>query len=133
MSWIPSDKSEASYDANGNTSQLITYSRNESNTQWLNTMKILYYYSEHTTTAIDEIKSSKVLFYPNPVSENLYFIASGKYDHLTFELFDMQGRIVLAKEINRDGVISLAGLSKGLYYYCLIVNNQRQYGKLIKE
>jgi hypothetical protein len=111
----------------------VGYSWDEGSGQWVTDGNGTYYYSAQNSNAVPDISTKELNVYPNPVSEKLSFIIPEKYSPITFELFDLQGRKVMTKEIASGENVSMASLKKGMYFYNLITNNQKLSGKLIKE
>ncbi len=106
----------------------------EGSGEWILYLKGDYYYSEHNVSSVDEtgIDISKV--YPNPCSEYLTFSFSGNYLQITFELFDLQGRKLMTREIKANETISLEGLENGLYVFELSTpDGNKQSGRLVKQ
>ena len=94
---------------------------------WFNSLKV------ECPLSIPSIKiQSKINLYPNPFSEHITYSIPGNQGQIIFELFDMQGRKVVSKEIRSDEKVNMTGLKKGVYFYYLIFNGKKLNGKLIK-
>jgi hypothetical protein len=70
---------------------------------------------------------------PNPFSDYITINKPNSYDRISFELFDIQGRKIMTKEVGNNENINMEGLIKGLYFYKLNIDGKKQNGKLIKE
>ena len=71
--------------------------------------------------------------FPNPASEHLTFSIATNNNKAMFELFDLQGRKIISKEVNNNEKISLKNMDSGMYLYHLNVDGNKQTGKLVKE
>jgi hypothetical protein len=125
-------KHEYSYNEYGNKISAAFYWSVEG--RWDNfTFKKKYYYSDIETTGIKQSKSPVVRVYPNPVSEYLNFELPATFTKAVFELFDLQGRKLITKEISNSERISLESLISGIYVYTIDVDGHNQSGKLVKK
>ncbi len=92
-----------------------------------------YYYSELNTTLVSSLELKLAEIYPNPASEQINFRFTGIDNQAKFELFDLLGRKVISENILNGGKLEIRLLNKGVYFYNIITNENRQSGKLIKE
>lgn len=70
--------------------------------------------------------------WPNPATDFATIECSGLYGEQHCRLFDQKGRVVRnARWTGRQGVLQLAGLPTGVYYYEIAGKNIRQAGKLL--
>tara|TARA_Y100000385_G_scaffold10186_1_gene10632 strand:+ start:151601 stop:151930 length:330 start_codon:yes stop_codon:yes gene_type:complete len=94
-----------------------------------------YFYSDENPAASieDDVERKTAKVYPNPLSETLHIETPGEYQQITFELFDMQGRQVMLKEVNSTESIETTNLKAGMYFYILTLDGKKQSGKLIKN
>ena len=75
-------------------------------------------------TSIDEITGGplQVLVYPNP-AKSIIHIATGFYDNLDFQLYDLQGKNLIHKRLNGSNhTISVEQLPPGMYLYTIMRN-----------
>ncbi len=100
--------------------------------KWGNPEKGTLYYSDQIATSLKDIGEISVSLYPNPVSEDLSLRHDG-VNKITFTLFNLQGHVIMTREIDNNGKINLDGLREGIYIYSLIIDGKRQNGKLIKK
>jgi hypothetical protein len=71
------------------------------------------------------------LVYPNPFRETIRF--SGSDQLVKFTLFDLQGRLVVEKQLLGAVEINSIDLPAGMYVYQIDGMNSRQVGKLVQE
>jgi hypothetical protein len=67
-----------------------------------------------TIVGMEELEGQQVSVYPNPASEYVMVLSSGKG---LIEIFDMTGKLQLSKNITETNqYVNISGLSKGVYY-----------------
>ncbi|NDP21281.1 MAG: T9SS type A sorting domain-containing protein [Paludibacter sp.] len=71
-------------------------------------------YITNPFTAIDPLPAKKIKVYPNPASDKVT-IETGSTDIMPVSIFDLNGRVLLQKEVSGNVCISLNQLSKGIY------------------
>jgi len=81
---------------------LILYVWHETSSDWLTDGRITSYYSEQYINSVSEINGVELNAYPNPFSSYVSFNISGYNDKIMLNLFDIQGRKVLSKEIRNN-------------------------------
>jgi len=78
-----------------------------------------------------------VKVYPNPVDKQLNFDIQNASGKLYFELFDMQGQLMLRHQWNSQGhVVYQVDISEnpsGIYFYRISMNGNTVVGKLVKN
>ncbi len=99
---------------------------------WVSSEKRIYYYSDDNSTKVKDWDKNISKIYPNPVSEYLTFSIADS-NNATFEMFDLQGRKIMIREVTNNEKINLKNINSGMYIYNLYVNGYKQTGKLIKE
>ena len=79
------------------------------------------------------MKTSELLFFPNPVRENLYF-KSGN-DIRSVEIVDLSGRVILQQALVSDGqTLSVAHMKPGMYVVKItMADNRTVVNKLLKN
>lgn len=92
----------------------------------------IYYYSPITTLSVAENKAPGVNLYPNPVSDELFVDFGGVASPAIITMHDLQGRVVLQKQLNKSASLSVGTLSKGVYVYTLQGAGINQSGKVVK-
>jgi len=85
-----------------------------------------------STVDVNYIESESIKVYPNPICDVINIeIPEGEFGY--FELYDINGRKLLSKSINKSEVISADWLKKGIYMYSITINESKTVGKIIKE
>jgi Zn-dependent M28 family amino/carboxypeptidase len=99
----------------------------------------MLHFAKASTTALDvnEQDSSQISLYPNPASTDLNIsLGSLTQSNYSISLLDIQGKVVLNKQIENAGLIetvSLQGIAKGMYLAVVQTNNNRYTKKIIIE
>jgi YD repeat-containing protein len=95
-----------------------------------------YYYSDFPSqkgiSSSIEIKMDVVNFYPNPVTDKLYFNFRENHSRVIFQLFDIGGAKVMEREISDNQYLKMDDLTTGMYLYNVVTKKSRQSGRLIK-
>lgn len=92
----------------------------------------IYYYSEVSTTSVIEATAGELRVYPNPVADEL--IIKGDYPEGTsLSLFDLQGRLIINKQLNSDQQLFVGDLKPGLYLFRIEGEGMIQHGKIVKQ
>jgi hypothetical protein len=81
---------------------------------------------------VAESEDPGVNLYPNPVRDELFIDFAGQAAPAVLTIHDLQGRVVMQKNINANAGISLGRLSRGTYVYTLLSDGLSQSGKLVK-
>jgi hypothetical protein len=102
-----------------------------SGSDWINNAENLYYFSNQALSIASN--SELVNMYPNPVANMLFIHLLENYRQVIFELYDLQGRKLLVKDITNDMNISLKGFVNGIYIYHILADGNKQIGNLIKD
>lgn len=82
-----------------------------------------YYSAFDSSTGTDDIQENKVSIYPIPASEMITFSWEDPYMHLSLELYDLTGKRVISRSIDKQETIDVNHLSGGIYLYKLMYNN----------
>jgi hypothetical protein len=69
---------------------------------------------EHSNADMNNIQVNDILFYPNPVKDNLFIQIKTNIDKV--EIYDFLGKQVLSKNINGEKEINIRDLPKGIYF-----------------
>jgi hypothetical protein len=83
-----------------------------------------------TGTAITDIESSSISIYPNPAKDNISVTLPANIHQAVFTLYDMQGKVLIWKEISSQEKVSISNLSTGIYIYNVITDKEKYVGKL---
>lgn len=99
---------------------------------WVMDYRQTAYYSDFGgSTGINDVQESGVSVYPIPASETITFNWEDTYTHLSLELYDLAGKRVISRSIDKNESIGIEQLSEGIYLYKLINNNTLIYsGKI---
>jgi hypothetical protein len=79
---------------------------------------------------ITNIKTSNIKIYPNPAIDNIHITLPENVAQAVFTVCDMQGKVLIRKEISGQDVVSVNNLAAGIYIYNVITNKQKHTGKL---
>jgi hypothetical protein len=66
-------------------------------------------------TGIINIKNSNIKIYPNPTNNIINIEGLNKNENNTIQIFDVQGKLVITKNITEKGTVDLSELNKGVY------------------
>lgn len=105
----------------------------EKNGQLEITERLTFYYSEKSTTSIPEGIEAKLHVFPNPATDYLVFEVESSSTSTLIEIYDLQGRKVIAQELPENHRISVSHLKTGIYVYKLIQGSEVKQGKIIKK
>ena len=100
---------------------------------WENDTRGTYNYFEQEVGVEDHKEQVAARVYPNPVYENLEISVPADHLPVIFELFDMQGRLIITRELGHSASLNVEGLANGMYMYLLRGAKFHQTGKMIKE
>ena len=82
-------------------------------------------------TGIDEVSSSNVIIYPNPVSTEMV-IRSADFQYNEIEIMDMSGRTVLRKAVTYEPELRVpVNLSNGMYLVKMSNGKQSQIQRIL--
>jgi hypothetical protein len=73
----------------------------------------------------------ELVLYPNPGSEVIRFRTDENINNV--EVFDSRGNLIIAQALNRTEEINIKGLSNGLYFVRVEINQQQIVQKFIKK
>jgi hypothetical protein len=107
------------------------YSWDKVSNSWVDDGKEVLYYTEINFTAVPKAAVSGINIYPNPVAD--YIKVSGVTGIATFNLYNIQGKLILSKTLTANEPVNISGLSRGAYTYNIIVDRKQQAGKIIKK
>jgi lysophospholipase L1-like esterase len=84
---------------------------------------------------VTEIKDAKNFIYPNPATDRITIVMENRNSDLTFDLFDLTGKLVLHRVFcaSCEAVISFSesGVEPGAYIYKMGTSGNRVNGKLL--
>jgi Flp pilus assembly protein protease CpaA len=83
--------------------------------------------------AIADIETSTINIYPNPARDNITVVLPENVHQAVFTLYDMQGKMLIKKDINNQDAIQVSNLAAGVYIYNVRTEKHNYTGKLIME
>ena len=91
---------------------------------WVMDYRQTAYYSDFgSSTGIEDRQETLVSVFPVPASETITFNWEDTYTHLSLELYDLAGKRVISRSIDKNEAIGIEQLSGGIYLYKLINNS----------
>ena len=100
---------------------------------WFESKKRTYYYTELELTGTSKISEKGIKVFPNPASEFIVFDIDINSSTATVEMFDIQGKKVLSRNLSDSKQVPIHHLAKGLYLYRLNANGKLYNGKIVVE
>ncbi len=84
--------------------------------------------------AVDEVSDRNPIdIFPNPFDNEITIKGNSGYSGIQFQLYDINGKRLFNSHVSANNIIDLAGLSSGIYFYSLQLQNGFKRGKLIKK
>jgi subtilisin family serine protease len=84
--------------------------------------------------ALGEVKTNKVMVYPNPVADQLTLILPSENTNATFELYNQLGQLIFQSSVlSTQKNIDFQVFSTGIYFYKVTFQGEEIQGKLIKK
>jgi hypothetical protein len=84
-------------------------------------------------TNIEKINIPSVTIYPNPTTNNITVILPENVPSALFTIYDLQGKMIIRKNIRSQDVISTENLADGIYIYHVTTGKEYYQGKIIRE
>ncbi len=109
------------------------YKKEEESTDMVQYRHEDYFYSTlgKSTGIIKELFNT-IKVYPNPASDFITIEGLEKNQQFYVELYNVTGSKVLEKQINTTiETLNVSFLRPGIYFYSVVMNNQKQSGKII--
>lgn len=111
----------------------VNYNWNIENSEWVESSKFEFFYSEQNVNAINNLPDDFLQIYPNPANDIINIDLNNLSENMIFELFDIQGRKVLSAYLDNNKEISVKHLNSGVFFYKIADNSVILNGKLIIE
>jgi hypothetical protein len=111
----------------------IRFEWDKTTSQWIDSRKESYFYSEHNVTFIPKTKEKEINVYPNPAKEFFVFDIPNIPEPALTEIFDNQGSKVIEQDVSENRQINVSQLVKGLYLFRLNYNGKILTGKIVVE
>ncbi|MFY0675137.1 MAG: T9SS type A sorting domain-containing protein [Bacteroidia bacterium] len=107
---------------------------NDSTDMWEMGQKIVYNYSEKEPSSTSLKSSISIQVFPNPVSSNLNIHIDSKINQQSkFNLYDLNGKLILSKNFNSSTSLDLSEINNGIYIYTIAFKDELINGKLHKN
>jgi len=103
------------------------------NDEWVDDSEGVLYYSEFEYDYIDEKDSNDAQIFPNPAINIMSVQFPDTYKEADFQLYDLQGRMIMKREIQNKENINIENLLSGVYIYSISFDGKTERGKLIKR
>ena len=108
------------------------FSWNSITETWTGYMRSSFHYSE-IFLGVSNLSESIISIYPNPATNFIEFNIENKSQAMTFKLFDINGKLVICKEITSTSRISVSEFKSGLYLYQIMLDKEVLHGKVILQ
>ena len=95
--------------------------------------KYMLHYTLFNALDIFNQEESIVKIFPNPTSDYLNFSLQGNSNSNNFELYDINGRKVMASTIRSGEQLNMSHLTEGIYLYNVNIDVNRQSGEIVKR
>lgn len=144
-SWVEAEMIEYTYDPllpkfkvsefiDYSATEVVQYSWNTEINDWVPSKKTKLFYSKHDlTNSVKPVSTPFMEIYPNPVIDRIRFKFEDSYSQFSFELLDINGRILKNEILYSDNDIDLSDIPSGIYIYRINMDNKFQTGKIIKK
>jgi hypothetical protein len=78
-------------------------------------------------------RENEITFYPNPATDNINIVLPENTSRAFFMLYDMQGRMLIRKEVSNQETVPINNLASGIYIYHIKTEKENHTGKLIRK
>ncbi|MDR1182196.1 MAG: T9SS type A sorting domain-containing protein, partial [Bacteroidales bacterium] len=78
-------------------------------------------------------EASTMSIYPNPAADNITIVLPENVVHAVFTLYDMQGKVLIRKEVNNREIVSVNNIASGMYIYHVGTEKENRQGKIVKQ
>ncbi|MDR0368055.1 MAG: T9SS type A sorting domain-containing protein, partial [Bacteroidales bacterium] len=95
------------------------------------TQDITYTATFEDEVGITELETSAVAVYPNPATDNIIISLRENITEAVFTLYDMQGRVLIRRNITNEEVISVNEFAAGIYIYNVSAAKEHYQGKIV--
>jgi hypothetical protein len=99
---------------------------------YVNLEKETYFYAEINTTIARTVQEKGYAMYPVPAGEKVIFTWSGEQKPMELEIYSIDGRLVISKQVESLVPVDVQSLNEGMYMFRLKNENQISHsGKLV--
>ncbi len=120
------------FEYNNIPTNYIRYSWDSKSDGWKPSSMYTYKYSTQEITSLVSSQAGSMI-YPNPATEYINIRIPERKEHVSFELFDLQGKKIMEKYVENQGSVDMANLNSGVYFYTLSAENYYHKGKIVKR
>ncbi|MBU2939101.1 M28 family peptidase [Lacinutrix sp. C3R15] len=83
---------------------------------------------------LQEFDAAEILFYPNPVQENLVVEMFNQQEDVVLELYDITGKLVLSETSSKNKtILNLSDLASGVYFLKANTSTRSSLAKILKD
>ena len=102
---------------------------------YLQSIDSVNYYCEEELNSVSFNDNKKIKVFPNPISDNLYINLENNSEIEYFQIYDLSGKLIYKRNINKEKLISLETniLNNGIYILKLSSPNYSRTKKIIKK
>ncbi len=143
VQWLPNFKEESHFDdlhdgssilrpykpSNNKLKEVVIHKWNNYDSIWQLSSKKTYYYSNIIKE--DKFSPSDIIVSPNPAENFITFNIENTDESFYVKLYDMQGKLLITRQLYTHNKLSVSHLSSGTYFYQLHQNNQFHTGKIV--
>ena len=128
-------KWEYEFDNYGNLTYYNFSPWDENSKQWILNSETNYYYSALKPSGLIDIDiNNSCVVYPNPANEYFFLDLQENLQNTSFQLFNMQGQLVLTKLISENfSLINIENLNRGIYLWKFQQGNEFYSGRIVKN
>ena len=105
---------------------------NSTTESWTDMVRSTFHFSE-IFLHVPNLEKSTISLYPNPATNYIIFYMEDKFQTVRFKLFNINGKLVLSKEILLGSKISVREYKSGMYFYQLTTSTKTIKGKVILQ
>lgn len=127
--WVPQDKTEKTYDDNGNVLMTTSYAWNQESNTWILDGRTHYYYQNHSS-GINQYFEDEIIIYPNPTSGNIQISGLGKPSSV--QVLNTKGQSIRIFQKVYES-IDISMLPEGSYFLLISDGKKRFIKRLIKR
>lgn len=128
--WINYEKTEYAYDINGVNSSEVGSFWDMDDGQWIFEYRETHYYAGYSGTEMPGKDEAAIHVFPNPAFEYLIIDTDQASCCTRMELYDMQGRKVLSRQLDGNNpLVPVSHLKNGIYLY-VVSGIERHSGKI---
>jgi hypothetical protein len=82
---------------------------------------------------IEKVNMPSITICPNPTTDNITIILPENVPYALFTIYDLQGKMIMRKNISCQDVISTGNFVDGIYIYHVTTTKEHFQGKIIRK